>query len=128
MNKVILMGRLTREIDVKTSTTGTSFTRNSIAVDRKGKDKETDFFNITGFGKTCEFMEKYLHKGSKVVITGRLQNDSYTDRNGNKVTSTSVIIEEIEFAEPKGDAPKEENKETDFLNVPASIVEELPFS
>ena len=127
MNKVILTGRLTKEIELKSSTSGMSFTQNGIAVDRRGKEKETDFFNLTAFGKTAEFMDKWLHKGSKVVVVGHLQTDSYTDKSGNKKTSVSVIVDEIEFGESKGEGQKEEKK-NDFMNIPETLVEELPFS
>ena len=126
MNVICIIGRLTKDIELKSSTSGTSYLQNSIAVDRKGKEKETDFFNISAFGKTADFMDKYFRKGSKVAITGHLQSGSYTDKNGNKVNSVSIIVDQIDFCEAKGETT--EKKETDFLSVPESLVEELPFA
>ena len=130
MNKVIVMGRLTKEVEMQTSSGGTNYIRNSVAVDRKfnkGEEKQTDFFNISAFGKTAEFISKYFHKGSKVLITGRLQSDSYTDKNGNKSTTVSIVVEEVDFCEAKGETT-EQKPENNFLNVPEGLVEELPFS
>ena len=126
MNQVIVMGRLTKEVDLQTSSGGTSYIRNSIAVDRKfSKEKQTDFFNISAFGKTSEFISKYFSKGSKILIVGRLQSDTYTDKNGNKSTSVSIVVDEVEFCEAKGETTEKKN---DFLSVPDGLVEELPFS
>ncbi len=106
MNKVILMGRLTRDPDVRYSQNGnqTAVARFSIAVDRRFKrdgEAEADFFNCTAFGKTGEFVEKYLHKGTKVVLSGRIQNDNYTNREGQMVYGMQIIAEDLEFAESK---------------------------
>ena len=128
MNKVIVMGRFTKEVELQTSSSGTSYIRNSIAVDRKfskGEEKQTDFFNISAFGKTSEFISKYFSKGSKVLISGRLQSDSYTDKTGNKVNSVSIMVEEVDFCEAKGETAEKKN---DFLSVPESLIEVLPFS
>lgn len=134
MNKVILMGRLTREPEVSSSTSGTTFARFSIAVDRKFKkegDPDADFFNCTSFGKQSEFVEKYLKKGTKVVVTGRLQNNNYTNKDGQKVYDIRVMVEEIEFAESKNSSESSNSGSadvTDFTNIPEGLVEELPFS
>lgn len=132
MNKVIMMGRLTRDPEISSSTSGTTFARFSIAVDRKIKAEgqpEADFFNCTSFGKQAEFIERYLKKGTKIVITGRLQNDSYTNKDGQKVTATKIITEEVEFAESKKDGQTEQKTENnDFLSIPDGLVDELPFS
>ena len=104
MNKVILMGRLTRDPEVSSSASGTTFARFSIAVDRRFKregEPDADFFNCTSFGKQAEFVERYLKKGTKVVVTGRIQNDNYTNKEGQKVYSVRIMVEEIEFAESK---------------------------
>ena len=99
MNKVILMGRLTREPEMFGQKSKVA--RFCLAVDRNyGKD-ETDFFNCVSFGKQAEFVEKYLKKGTKILLSGRLQNNSYEDNQGNKDTVTQIITEEIEFAESK---------------------------
>ena len=99
MNKVILMGRLTREPEMFGQKSKVA--RFCLAVDRSYGEDETDFFNCVSFGKQAEFVEKYLKKGIKVLVTGRLQNNTYEDKQGNKVTSTQIITEEIEFAESK---------------------------
>lgn len=132
MNKVIMMGRLTRDPEVSSSTSGTTFARYSIAVDRKIKTEgqpEADFFTCTSFGKQAEFVEKYLKKGTKIIITGRLQNDSYTNKDGQKANMTKIITEGVEFAEPRRVLPTEQRSEdNDFLSVPDGIADELPFS
>ena len=99
MNKVILMGRLTR--DAETFGQKSKVVRFCLAVDRTYGEDETDFFNCVSFGKQAEFVEKFLKKGIKVLVTGRLQNNSYEDKQGNKVTATQVITEEVEFCESK---------------------------
>ena len=104
MNKVIMIGRLTRDPEVSSSASGTAFARFSIAVDRRFKregEPDADFFNCTSFGKQAEFVERYLKKGTKVVVTGRIQNDNYTNKEGQKVYSVRIMVEEIEFAESK---------------------------
>ncbi len=115
MNKVILMGRLTRDPEVRYSSgeNSTAIARFSLAVDRRfkraGDTADADFFNCTAFGRQGEFVEKYLKKGTKVLLSGRIQNDNYTNREGQQVYSVQIIAEEIEFAESKnaqsGSAP-----------------------
>ena len=133
MNKVIEMGRLTRDPEIFNSNSGTTFARFSIAVDRRFKregEPDADFFNCTAFGKTTEFVEKYLQKGTKVLVTGRLQNNNYTNKDGQKVYDVRIMVEEIEFAESKKDNNQttQDAQGSDFLNVPEGLVEELPFS
>lgn len=107
MNKVILMGRLTADPDVRYSQGENSraVARYRLAVDRRrpgaNGQREADFISCVAFDKAAEFAERYLHKGTKIAITGRIQTGSYTDRNGQKVYTTDVIIEEQEFAESK---------------------------
>ena len=106
MNKVILSGRLTRDPEVKTATSGNAYTRVSIAVDRqytkeKGNEKGVDFIGLVVFGKTAEFMGKYFTKGSKILVEGRLQTSHYQDKNGEKRSSTDVIVDAVEFADSK---------------------------
>lgn len=128
MNKVILMGRLTKDPEVRYAQGDSSMAigNYSIAVDRKGKDAGTDFINIVAFGKNGEFAEKYLHKGTKVLITGRIQTGSYTNKDGNKVYTTDVVAEEQEFCESK---KAEDNKGNDFssINFPVEEEDDLPF-
>ncbi len=147
MNKVILMGRLTRDPDVRYSQgeNPTAIARYSLAVDRRfnrGDDNNTDFINIVAFGKAGEFAEKYLHKGTKVLVTGRIQTGSYTNKDGQKVYTTDVVAEDQEFAESKNasseggyagnsnytrsEAPAA--ADGDFMSIPDGIVEELPFN
>ena len=128
MNKWIGIARLTKDIELKYSTSGTAYMQNGIAVDRKGKEKATDFFNVSAFGKTAEAMEKYLRKGSKIAIEGHLQADSYTDKTGQKKTSVSIIIDSWEFAEAKGEEKKDSPAASEWLNIPEGLTEELPFS
>ena len=143
MNKVIMMGRLTRDPEVSSSASGTTFARFSIAVDRRFKregEPDADFFNCTSFGKQAEFVERYLKKGTKVVVNGRLQNDNYTKKEGQKVYGVRIMVEEIEFAESKNASSDGGSYNSgsssqgstgggnDFMNIPDGLVEELPFS
>ena len=133
MNKVIVMGRLTRDPEISSSTSGTVFARFNIAVDRKFKregEPDADFFSCSAFGKVAEHIEKYFTKGIKVVVTGRLQNNNYTNKDGQKVYETKIIVEETEFCESKKTERTEttETANSDFLNIPDGLVEELPFS
>jgi len=137
MNLVILMGRLTRDPEISSSASGTTFARYSIAVDRKFKregEPDADFFNCTSFGKQAEFVERYLKKGTKIVVTGEIQNNNYTNKDGQKVYDLRIMVHDVEFAESKGNGQTEAKTEskgkdvTDFLNIPDGLVEELPFS
>ena len=137
MNKWIGMGRLCADPEVKYSTgeNATCIARYRIAVDRRYKrdgEQEADFISIVAFGKLGEFAEKYLHKGTKVVVAGRIQTGSYTNNDGVKVYTTDIIAEEQEFAESKnsqGNAETPAHTQTDsngFYSIP-DIQEELPF-
>lgn len=136
MNKVIMIGRLTRDPEVRYSQSGTTVAGFSIAVDRRFKrdgEPDADFFNCSAFGKTAEFVEKYINKGTKVVVEGRLQNDSYTNKDGQKVTATKIMVDTMEFAESKQasaeDKPKAPEPDKDgFMQVPDDMGEELPFT
>lgn len=152
MNKVILMGRLTRDPEIRYSQgeQATAIARYTIAVDRRfrrNNDGQTaDFIGCVAFGRQAEFAEKYLHKGTKIALTGRIQTGSYTNRDGQKVYTTDVIVEEQEFAESKsaseqnagGFMPAEPNPAQaptpvepvgdGFMNIPDGIDEELPFN
>ena len=138
MNKVIMMGRLTRDPEIRYSqgANALAVAKYSLAVDRKFKrdgEPDADFFNCTVFGKGAEFAEKYLKKGTKIVITGRLQQDNYTNKNGEKVYSVQVIIEEQEFAESKNASQNNTgytpaNSGDGFMNILDSMEDELPFS
>jgi single-strand DNA-binding protein len=142
MNKVILIGRLTRDPEIRYSQGENSLAvaRFSLAVDRKFKrqgEAEADFINCISFGKAAEFAEKFLKQGTKIAVTGRIQTGSYTNKDGQKVYTTDVVVEESEFAESKrsdGDhqqsskpAPSQANGDG-FLNIPDGLDEELPFN
>lgn len=136
MNKVILMGRLTRDPDIRYTAgeKSTAVARYTLAVDRRIKrdgEASADFIGCIAFGKNAEFAEKYLRKGTKIAIVGRIQTGSYTNREGAKVYTTDVIVEEQEFAESKKseDRPEERTDVGDgFMNIPDGIDEELPFA
>lgn len=126
MNKVILMGRLTRDVEVKDGDTKVG--RYSLAVDRRfTKEKETDFINCVCFGKAAEFAEKYLKKGTKVVVTGRIQTGSYTNKDGQKIYTTDVIVEDQEFAESKNNSEQTTSNENDFMDISKTDMSEMPF-
>lgn len=148
MNKVILMGRLTRDPEVWYSSgeNALAIARYTLAVDRRfRKDNEAsaDFIGCVAFGKGGEFAEKYLRQGTKIVVTGRIQTGSYTNREGQKVYTTEVVVEDQEFAESK--AASQNNSQTSagnrqqppppmptdkdgFMQIPDGIDEELPFN
>ncbi len=148
MNKVILMGRLTRDPEVRYSQgeNATAVARYTLAVDRRFKrDGATaDFINCVAFGRAAEFAERYFRQGIRIVITGRIQTGSYTNRDGVKVYTTDVVVEEQEFAESK--AASDQNSGSfraaapapspapsvdagdGFMNIPDGIDEELPFN
>ena len=144
MNKVILMGRLTRDPEMRVSQgdNALNIAKFSLAVDRRFQrngEKETDFFNCTAFGKQADFVDRYLKQGTKILLVGRIQNDNYTNKEGQKVYSVQIIAEEIEFAESKnagstgGGAPAGRPDPgaaagDGFMNIPDGIDEELPFN
>lgn len=134
MNKVILIGRLTKDPDVRYTTgdNSTAIARYTLAVDRRFKKDETDFIGCVAFGKSGEFAEKYLKKGIKIAISGRIQTGSYKDKEGRTVYTTDVVVEEQEFCESKGQSEKPaaqpEKPEDGFMSIPDNIDEELPFN
>jgi len=154
MNKVILMGRLTRDPEVRYSQgeTPLAIARYSLAVDRRqsrnnnnGEEQTADFINCVAFGRTAEFAERYLRKGTKIAVTGRIQTGSYTNKDGVRVYTTEVVVEEHEFAESRNAsggndggfqggysggnaAPAPSGAGDGFMNIPDGIDEELPFN
>ena len=133
MNKVVLIGRLTKAIEVRHTMGENSMAigRTSIAVDRRGNKGEVDFINLVVFGKTAEAMEKYSDKGKKIAVDGHIQTGSYTNKDGQKVYTTDVVVDNVEFVEwkDKTDAPAPTSKPDEgWMNVPEGIDEdELPF-
>ena len=150
MNKVILMGRLTRDPDVRSTNSQNgdqmAIARYTLAVDRRGRrnggdsQQSADFISCVAFGRQGEFAEKYLKQGTKIAVTGRIQTGSYTNKDGQKVYTTDVVIDEQEFAESKGAAsgsqggyepqaaPSPEDASAEgFMNIPEGIENDLPF-
>ena len=140
MNKVILMGRLTRDPEVRYSAgeNALAIARYTLAVDRRFRrdgEATADFINCVAFGKSAEFAEKYFRQGIKIVITGRIQTGSYTNKDGQKVYTTDVVVEDQEFAESKAASQQNQNNASGsvpssdgFMNIPDGIDEELPFN
>lgn len=135
MNKVVLMGRLTRDPETRYSQGQDSLciARYTLAVDRRQKkDNEAaaDFISIVAFGKAGEFAEKYLKRGTKLVVSGRIQTGSYTNKDGQKVYTTEVVAEDQEFAESKKSESATQPAESNdgFMNLPEGIEDDLPFS
>ena len=152
MNKVILMGRLTRDAEIRYSQgeSATAIARFSLAVDRRfsrnnGDEQSADLINCVAFGKTAEFLERFGRKGTKFLVEGRIQTGSYTNKDGQKVYTTDVVVEQVEFAESKNSAgnggfdggftpadrpsPSQAQPAGDgFMNIPDGIDEELPFN
>lgn len=136
MNKVILMGRLARDPEIRYTDQQLAIGRYSLAVPRRaqqGQEPAADFANVVSFGKAAEFAEKYLHKGTKVLVTGRLQTGSYTNKDGQKVYVTDVVAEEQEFCESKASGTTQNtnassNPTEGFMNFPDDGIEDdLPF-
>ena len=153
MNKVVLMGRLTRDPEVRYSQgeKATAIARYTLAVDRTFKrdgEQTADFINCVVFGRSAEFAEKYFRQGTKIAISGRIQTGSYTNKDGVKVYTTEVVVEEQEFAESKAASANNSGFQPQggyqqaapakpspnaaigdgFMNIPDGIDEELPFS
>lgn len=136
MNKVILCGRLTKDPDVRYGANGTCVARYTLAIDRpkrEGQDNGADFPAIVALGKTGEFAEKYLRKGMKIIVEGRLQTGSYEKEDGSKVYFTEVLVMSHEFCEKRdgGDRDARDNASMTgsdgFMSIPDGIEEELPF-
>lgn len=147
MNRVILMGRLTRDPEIRYSQgeSATAVARYTLAVDRRfnrnGDENNADFIGCVAFGRQAEFAEKYLHKGIKMLVTGRIQTGSYTNKDGVRVYTTDVVVEDQEFAESKNanpgqggsynapvSRPEPVSVGDGFMNIPDGIDEELPFN
>ena len=148
MNKVILMGRLTRDPEIRyaNNENNTCIANYTLAVDRRfkrqGDEQTADFIRCVAMGKGGEFAEKYLHQGTKIIAEGRIQTGSYTNKDGQRVYTTDVVVENQEFAESKAASAQNGNQNASaptrpnvaqndsdgFMNIPDAIEEELPFA
>lgn len=139
MNLCIHIGRLSRDPEARYGQSGNAMASFSLAVDRKFKREgqaTADFLNFKAFGKTAEFLEKYCHKGTKLVVQSHLQNDNFTNREGVKVYRDSLMVDSVEFAESKAASEKANKSEQSpasptsdgFMNIPDAIDEEVPFA
>lgn len=138
MNVAILCGRLTRDPEVRYGASGNAVANFSLAVDRRFKREgqaEADFFNCVAFGKQGEFVERYLRKGTKILLQGEIQNNNYTNKDGQEVRTVQIIANSIEFAESKNNQqgnqqkaePQNEPTPNDFVDIPDNVDELLPF-
>lgn len=148
MNKVILMGRLTRDPEIRyaNNENNTCIANYTLAVDRRfkrqGDEQTADFIRCVAMGRGGEFAENYLHQGTKIVVEGRIQTGSYTNKDGQKIFTTDVMVESQEFAESKAASAQNGNQNASaptrpnvaqndsdgFMNIPDAIEEELPFA
>lgn len=136
MNQIILCGRLCNDPDVRYGTNSNAIAKFSIAVDRRFKrdgQPTADFFNCVAFGKTGEFIEKYFHKGSKILLSGEMQNNNYKNKEGQMVYGFQVAVNNVEFAESKSaSSPAQQTKpqqaDDSFISIPDGIEDELPFA
>ena len=136
MNKVTLIGRVVRDAEIRYSqgANPTVIAKYTLAVDRKFKQEgqpNADFINCIAFGKLGEFAEKYLHKGVKIAVTGRIQTGSYTNKDGQKVYTTDVVVEEQEFCESKSQSNSQpqstQSNDNSWMNIPDGVEDSLPF-
>ena len=137
MNKVIEIGRLVKDPEIRYSqgANATCVARYTLAVDRKFKQEgqpNADFINCIAFGKLGEFAEKYLHKGVKIAVTGRIQTGSYKNKDGNTVYTTDVVVEEQEFCESKSQSNSQpqstQSNDNSWMNIPDGVEDSLPFN
>lgn len=139
MNNVVLCGRLYKDVELKQGQNGKSIARTGIAVQRDYKNSEgkydSDFLSVIAFGGTADFLSKYFNKGTKIILSGKIQTGSFTNKEGQKVYTTDIVATNVEFAESKG-ASSGSNKtqglkpadDGGFMNIPDGIDEELPFN
>lgn len=144
MNQVFLIGRLTKDPDIRYTQGDNSMcvARYTLAVDRRGKDRDADFISCVAFGKSGEFAERFLHKGTKILVNGHIQTGSYTNRDGQKVYTTEVAVDQHEFVEPKQQIPagqpvyeyqaafnEQQSVGDGFMDIPAGVEDNgLPFN
>lgn len=130
MNKVIMLGRLSSDTELRTTQSGTAVCKFSIAVDRpakQGEERQTDFFRITAWGKTGEFVNTYFEKGQRILIEGRLQNNNYEDKNGIKHYSNDVIAEKVYFADGKRTQQAQQETPQENFEFNPEESDDLPF-
>lgn len=143
MNTIILIGRLTRDVETSTTQSGTTVARYTLAVDRRGKDAQTDFIPCVAFNRAADFATKWLHKGTKICVRGELQTGSYTDKDGNRRNTFNVVVAEHDFCErpnaaqdaapfapvnaPAAMTAQNNSAFDGFMAIPGGIQEELPF-
>lgn len=128
MNKVILIGRLTSDPEIINKENDLSVGRYTLAVDRRKKDSGTDFIRCVTFGKGAEFASKYLSKGTKICVAGRIQTGSYKNKDGATVYTTDVVVDEHEFCEAKKSVVSTPAVGDGFKNIPEGLDDELPFN
>lgn len=129
MNKVMLVGRLTRNPEARDTQSGMKVTKFALAINRRGKEGGTDYINCVAFGKTAEVAGQYLSKGSRAGVVGRIQTGSY-ERDGHKVYTTDVVVDELEFLESRAEAQSRTQDVEAAFGVPPEVTEdedELPF-
>ena len=130
INNVVLMGRLTADAVLRTTTSGVSVSSFTIAVDRgykQGEEKQADFINIVAWRKTAEFVNRYFHKGDMIAITGAIQTRSYEDKNGNRRTAFEVVADEVSFCGGKTEKKEEPKIDIDPFDILPDDDEDLPF-
>ena len=127
MNQTVLSGRLVVDPEIRYTQAQMAICRYRLAVDRPGKDKGTDFLNCVCFGKGAEFASKFLHKGSKIIISGRIQTGSYDNREGQRVYTTEIVVESHEFMESKKESERNNEPSGGFTPIREDATEELPF-
>ncbi len=125
MNKVVLIGRVTKDVEVRKTNSGKSFTRFTLAVNRRGKDAGANFITCVAWEKTADLLGSYVKKGNQVGICGRIETGKYEDRDGKTVYTTDVMVEEVDFLEPKGSSPAPE--EPTQSDLPEINPDDLPW-
>lgn len=127
MNKVVLIGRVTKDIEVRKTGTGKSFTRFTLAVNRRGKDAGANFITCVAWEKTADLLGAYVKKGNQIGICGRIETGKYEDRDGKTVFTTDVMVEEMDFLESKGSTPAANEPTDQQPDIPEIGSDDLPF-
>lgn len=127
MNKVVLIGRVTKDIEVRKTNSGKSFTRFTLAVNRRGKDAGANFIACVAWEKTADLLGAYVKKGNQIGICGRIETGKYEDRDGKTVYTTDVMVEEMDFLEPKGSTPAADEPTDTQPDLPEINPDDLPW-